>query len=74
MATVPKKYTDHDLIRALHDREVPLVTWAWQDVQSLHPKWSKKRCEEELAGVLPHLNDRLVELGWEVLGDLLPVS
>lgn len=48
------------------------VPWTKYDVKSIRPHWSLKRCEEELSKNEKYLRDRLTELGWEVLEDLLP--
>jgi hypothetical protein len=49
-----------------------VVRWAAEDVQSHRPDWSLKRCEKELQSIERHLQNRLVELGQEVMSDLLP--
>lgn len=47
------------------------VSWTIEDVQSLRPDWSDERCEEFLVNNENDIADRLVELGWEVLQDLI---
>jgi hypothetical protein len=49
-----------------------MVRWAAEDIKTLRPSWSNERCEEELAKIEGHLQDRLVELGWEVIECLIP--
>lgn len=49
-----------------------IVRWAAEDVQGLRPDWTLERCEEELQGIEKHLQDRLCELGFEVIDTLLP--
>jgi hypothetical protein len=46
--------------------------WRAEDVKTIRPKWSMKKCEEELGSIEKHLTGRLIELGWEVMEDLLP--
>jgi len=48
------------------------VVWSPDDVKTIRPTWSKERCEDELDIVENRLRDRTIELGWEVLEDLLP--
>ena len=48
-----------------------MVRWAAADVQSLRPDWTLERCEEELRGIESNLQDRLIELGHEVIDTLL---
>lgn len=48
------------------------VRWAPEDVKSLRPGWSLKKCEAELSKTESLLEDRLTELGFEVLNGLLP--
>jgi len=45
--------------------------WTADDVKTLRPKWSMKKCEEVLSSVEGQLKDRIVERGWEVLENLL---
>lgn len=47
------------------------VSWHWSDVQTLRPSWSQERCEEELQANASHLQDRTIELGWDVLNALI---
>ena len=47
------------------------VTWTAYDVQTLRPYWSLERCERELAENEKHVQDRLIELGWDVLDTLI---
>lgn len=48
------------------------VQWCVQDVQTLRPEWSEKRCRIEMQKIERAAKDRMCELGWEVLEDLLP--
>jgi hypothetical protein len=47
------------------------VSWTAEDVQTLRPEMTTEQAEEALQGIEKHLRDRLVELGWEVMDDLL---
>lgn len=47
------------------------VTWTAEDVQTLRATWSLEQCEEFLQRNERRIQDRLVELGWEVIESLL---
>jgi hypothetical protein len=47
------------------------VSWTAEDVQTLRPEMTTEQAEEALQSIEKHLRDRLVELGWEVMDDLL---
>jgi len=47
------------------------VTWDAEDVKVLRPEWSTEQAENFLARNQSHIQDRLVELGWSVMQDLL---
>lgn len=47
------------------------VEWAPEDVQTLRPDWSLERCEDWLHAHQKYVQDRLVELGWDVIETLL---
>lgn len=48
------------------------VSWNYEDVKALRPRWSKARCEEELGSLESDIQDRMTERGWDVLEQLLP--
>jgi len=48
------------------------VKWTPGDVKTLRPGWSLRRCERFLRDNERCMVDRLIELGWDVIGDLLP--
>ena len=54
---MPKKYAE--------------MSWSVEDIASLKPEWSEKRAEEFLYNNQNRLRDRLIELGWEVMDDLI---
>ena len=47
------------------------VEWTAEDVQTLRPEWTEEYCEEWLMANQKYIQDRLVELGWEVMESLL---
>ena len=47
------------------------VKWTPEDIKTLRPRWSLKRCEQFLQENEKRISERLTELGWEVIGDLL---
>jgi hypothetical protein len=47
------------------------VTWTAEDVQTLRPNWTLEQCAEWLDSNERYIQDRLVELGWEVIESLL---
>ena len=47
------------------------VVWTAEDIQTLRPDWTLERCEEWLESNQRYIQDRLVELGWEVIETLL---
>ena len=47
------------------------ITWVAEDVQTLKPEWTLEQCQAALNRVGKHLKDRSIELGYQVLEDLL---
>lgn len=47
------------------------TAWTAEDVKSLRPKWSLKKCEEALSDIEGELTDRMTELGFETMDVLL---
>ncbi len=47
------------------------VAWTPADVQTLRPFWSLERCQRELEENERHIQNRLVELGWDVIDILI---
>jgi hypothetical protein len=47
------------------------VTWTAEDIQTLRPDWTTERSEEFLEDNERRIQDRLTELGWEVIETLL---
>lgn len=52
-------------------KKLATVTWTAEDVQSLRPDWTTDKCEEFLEDNERRIQDRLIELGWEVIETLL---
>ena len=47
------------------------VRWHPGDVLTLKPDWTEEQAEEWLSENEKYFRDRLVELGWQVMEDLL---
>lgn len=57
----------------MEDKEFKVtITWLPGDIKSLRPDWDIDRCEEWLCENAKRIQDRSIELGWEVIEDLLP--
>ena len=50
------------------------VTWRAEDVKAIKPDWTMPKCEEWLQDNEDNLDDRLTELGWEVMDTLLQME
>jgi hypothetical protein len=48
-----------------------VVKWSWEDAQAMYPHWSKDECIEAMDEVGDYCHERIVELGNEVLQQLL---
>ena len=46
------------------------TAWCPSDVKNI-TNWSDKKCMDALDKIAPYMEDRLIELGWEVMEDLL---
>ena len=47
------------------------ISWCPADIKELRPDWSDEQCMQALAHIGGYLEDRSIELGWEVIEDLL---
>ena len=56
-----------------HLTDSVLISWQWEDVQELRPNKSMPELFEMLQTVSRSLYERSIELGWEVLEDLLDI-
>lgn len=50
---------------------IATITWCPLDVKEIYPDWSDEKCISALESVAGYLEERSVELGWEVLQILL---
>ena len=50
--------------------KIATISWCPLDVKQLYPHWSDEKCADVLDAVSGYLEDRSVELGWEVLENL----
>ena len=51
-----------------------VTAWTAEDVKSLRPKWSLKKCEAALSEIEGELTDRMTELGFETMDTLLALN
>ena len=54
-----------------YGEEYCTIGWRAEDVITKKPNWSIEKCEEWLEDNERRIQDRLTELGWEVLDSLL---
>ena len=47
------------------------IRWCPADIKSLHEEWSDEKCCEVMHNIAGWLEDRSIELGWEVIQTLL---
>lgn len=47
------------------------VSWCYEDIKLIKPRWSKKRCEEFLECNEDNIRDRSIEFGWEMIEQLI---
>lgn len=50
------------------------ISWCPADVKALYGHWSDEKCQDMLFKVCNYMEDRLIELGWSVLEDLLDLQ
>lgn len=48
------------------------IKWVPGDIQSLRPDWTPEQCESALHDMSRSLQDRSIEMGWDVIHTLLP--
>ena len=53
------------------DKKYADVVWTVEDIAALKPEWTEARAEEFLANNENRIRDRLIELGWDVIQDLI---
>ena len=54
----------------MHEKYVT-VSWCPIDIKTIREDWSDEKCMEALADIAGMLEDRSIELGWEVIESLL---
>jgi len=47
------------------------IVWLPEDIKALNPTWTMAQCEQWLFEHRKCIQDRSIELGWEVINDLL---
>lgn len=47
------------------------ISWCPADIKAIRPTWSDEKCMQVLADIGGTLEDRSIELGWEVIESLL---
>lgn len=50
--------------------KMAIISWCPADIKSMYPHWSDEKCVEVLDTVSGYLEERSIELGWEVLDTL----
>lgn len=60
------------LTRCGDEEKYAEVVWVPEDVKTLAPQMTYQEAEAWLSSNQKYLRDRLTELGWEVMGGLLP--
>jgi len=56
------------------DADKVVIRWSWLDVQSLRPDMTKKQALKMLDQVAKRLEERSIELGWEVMETLIQME
>ena len=51
--------------------ELVVVKWSWHDAQAMYPHWTRQEAYDAMMEVGDYLHERVVELGNEVLEQLL---
>ena len=51
-----------------------VVEWQAMDVKTLKPLWTIEECTEWIEDNEDRISERLIELGWEVMGTLLSME
>ena len=47
------------------------ITWKAEDVKTLRPEWTDQQCEDWLFANWKYVQDRSIEVGWEIIESLL---
>ncbi len=48
-----------------------IVKWSWEDAKAMYPHWTKKEAIKAMEEVEGYVHERIVELGNEVLEQVL---
>jgi hypothetical protein len=56
------------------DYDKVVIKWSWEDVQSLRPDLSEKESLVMLHKIAGRLEDRLIEMGWQVMEILIQMN
>ena len=64
----------NDNSNEVRDPKKVYIVWCWDDVQTLRPDWSEEQCQTALDSIRKGLQDRSVELGWDIMDILLDDS
>lgn len=48
-----------------------IVKWSWEDAKAMYPHWTKEEAIEAMEEVEGYVHERIVELGNEVLEQVL---
>lgn len=54
----------------MNDEKVT-ISWSRKDIEIIKPDWSPERCQKALSLIGKRLQERSVELGWNVIEILL---
>ena len=56
------------------DKPIAVINWCGADIKALKPDWSDERCISWLESYSRSLEERSIELGWEVIDVLLQLG
>ena len=56
-----------------------IITWSIEDIHSFRenselPKWTDEQADRFLGSISRVIEDRSIELGWEIIGDTMPLK
>jgi len=50
-----------------YGEEYAKVVWRAEDIKKIKPRWSMSKCEEWIADNEESIQDRLTEIGWDII-------
>ncbi len=56
------------------DSDKVVIKWSWEDVKTLRPHFNKKQSLAMLDTISKRLEERSIELGWEVMEMLIQMN